>query len=89
MRYYFAPMEGVTGWLFRQAHRHWFSGVDRYFMPFLSPRQEHAFTRREASDFLPEHNRGLYAVPSCSPAARMIFFGPPECWQTWVIGRST
>ena len=59
----FAPMEGVTGWLFRQAHRHWFSGVDRYFMPFLSPRQEHAFTRREASDFLPEHNRGLYAVP--------------------------
>ena len=32
-------------------------------MPFLSPRQEHAFTRREASDFLPEHNRGLYAVP--------------------------
>ena len=63
MRYYFAPMEGVTGWLFRQAHRHWFSGVDRYFMPFLSPRQEHAFTRREASDFLPEHNRGLYAVP--------------------------
>ena len=49
MRYYFAPMEGVTGWLFRQAHRHWFSGVDRYFMPFLSPRQEHAFTRREAA----------------------------------------
>ena len=43
----FAPMEGVTGRLFREAHRAIFSGVDRYYMPFLSPTRDHVFTPRE------------------------------------------
>ena len=36
MRYYFAPMEGLTDSTYRRAHHTWFSGVDRYYMP---PRQ--------------------------------------------------
>lgn len=40
-------MEGITGALFRRTHRRFFPGVDRYFMPFLSPSQHHVFTRRE------------------------------------------
>ncbi|HWS44205.1 MAG TPA: tRNA-dihydrouridine synthase family protein [Pseudoflavonifractor sp.] len=63
MRYYFAPMEGLTGYLFRQTHAKYFPGVDRYFMPFYSPSQEHSFTRRAFQDLLPEHNDGLDAVP--------------------------
>ncbi len=63
MRYYFAPMEGLTGYLFRQTHAEYFGGVDCYFMPFYSPSQEHAFTRRAFQDLLPEHNAGLDAVP--------------------------
>ena len=63
MDLYFAPMEGITGYLFRSAHRRWFGGVDRYFMPFFTPSQEHAFTRRAFQDLLPEHNQGLNAVP--------------------------
>ncbi len=63
MRCYFAPMEGVTGYLFRQIHQKYFPGVDRYYMPFLSPRQDHSFTRRELEDVLPEHNGDVEAVP--------------------------
>jgi len=63
MKIYFAPMEGITGSLFRRVHHQFFAGVDKYFMPFLSPTQGHAFTRREWQDILPEHNRGINAVP--------------------------
>ena len=34
---YAAPMEGLTTYLWRQAHRTIFGGVDKYFTPFLSP----------------------------------------------------
>ena len=37
MRYYFAPMEGLTDSIYRRLHHAHFSGVDSYYMPFLSP----------------------------------------------------
>ena len=63
MRYYFAPMEGITSYLHRAIHRRFFPGVDRYYMPFVSPSQGHAFTKREKADLSPEHNAGVPAVP--------------------------
>ena len=35
MRYYFAPMEGLTDSVYRRLHNKYFPGVDRYYMPFL------------------------------------------------------
>lgn len=52
----FAPMEGITGRLFRNLHWRYFGGVDRYFSPFLSPNQHHVFSRKELGDVLPEGN---------------------------------
>lgn len=63
MEYYFAPMEGVTGALYRAAHHRHFAGADKYYMPFLTPTQEHVFTPRELRNAAPEHNRGFAAVP--------------------------
>lgn len=63
MPYEYAPLEGVTSALFRRAHWRWFGGVDRYYMPFLSPSQDHVFTRRELREILPEHNEGIPVVP--------------------------
>ena len=63
MRYYFAPMEGITSYLHRAIHRRFFPGMDQYYMPFVSPSQGHAFTRREKADLCPEHNAGTPAVP--------------------------
>ena len=47
---YAAPMEGLTSWLWRQAHREIFGGVDKYFTPFLSPNANLCFQRRELDE---------------------------------------
>ena len=59
----FAPMEGVTGPQFRRAHHRHFSGVDRYYLPFISPTRDHVFTPRELRNVGPEANEGIRAVP--------------------------
>lgn len=63
MRIYLAPMEGMTGLLYRQVHSRCFGGVDRYYMPFISPGQDHIFTKRDLRELDPEANSGLNAVP--------------------------
>lgn len=63
MNLYFAPMEGLTGYVYRNAHRACFGGVDKYFTPFLSPNQNHRFTAKEEKDVRPEHNEGIPLVP--------------------------
>lgn len=63
MRYYFAPLEGITGYIFRNAHSRHFPGVDKYFTPFISTNQEHRFNSRELRDVLPENNDGVTVVP--------------------------
>lgn len=63
MKYYFAPMEGITGYLYRNAHHKYFPGIHKYFTPFLAPNQHKAFGSREKNDILPEHNQDIYIVP--------------------------
>lgn len=64
MRYYLAPMEGITTYVYRKAVHDFFGdGVDKYFTPFFSPQ-----TKRHAGSFairgiLPENNEGIYLVP--------------------------
>ena len=63
MKYYFAPMEGVTTMLFRRVHAAVFGGADRYYTPFFSPTSEHLFTPRELRELSPENNTGIPLVP--------------------------
>ncbi len=60
MKLYLAPMESVTGYVFRNAFHHYYGGSDRYFTPFLTGRK---FSAREKNDILPEHNKGMNTVP--------------------------
>lgn len=60
---YFAPLEGITGYVFRQAHKKYYQGVDKYFIPFVSPTKNKELTNREKNDVLPEHNEGGIVVP--------------------------
>ena len=50
MRYYFAPMEGLTDSIYRRVHHEHFSGVDAYYMPFISPTVHRCLTNREARE---------------------------------------
>src|SRR5699024_4392227 len=54
---------GVTGYVYRNAHRKYFRGIDKYFTPFLTPKQGKGWTSREKNDVAPEHNRTLVLVP--------------------------
>ena len=63
MRYYFAPMEGITDSIYRRVHHKYFGGVDRYYMPFLSPTQHRCLTPREARELPKADSVGFCAVP--------------------------
>ena len=60
---YFAPLEGVTDAVYRRVHHAHFTGIDKYFIPFISPTQNLVLTPRERSNISPESNAGMYAVP--------------------------
>lgn len=61
--FYFAPLEGITGYTFRNVHHQYYAGMDKYFSPFLSPNQHHAINPKEKRDILPENNKGINLVP--------------------------
>ena len=63
MRYDFAPMEGLTDSIYRRAHHKYFSGVDRYFMPFLSPTIHRSLTHREDRELPMADSEAFCAVP--------------------------
>ncbi|MDY2627363.1 MAG: tRNA-dihydrouridine synthase family protein [Lachnospiraceae bacterium] len=63
MKFYFAPMEGVTGYVYRNMHHELFPGIDKYFTPFVVANQTYRFKTKEKKDVAPENNRGLYVVP--------------------------
>ena len=88
MELYFAPMEGVTGPQFRRAHHKYFSGVDRYYLPFISPTQDHVFTPRELRNVSPEANKGIPVVPQLLTKIRRILSGRRESLGKWGTGRS-
>ncbi len=61
--FYFAPMEGITIYLYRNAFAKYFDGIDKYFTPFIMPNKKRVLKTREMNDILPEHNEGLNVVP--------------------------
>lgn len=63
MKIYLAPLEGITGWIYRSAVHECFGGFDKYFIPFIKPNQMGHFSAREKKDIRAEHNIGMYAVP--------------------------
>ena len=63
MRYYFAPMEGLTDSIYRRLHHKYFPGVDRYYMPFLSPTIHRQLTHKEDRELPPAETEGFVAVP--------------------------
>ena len=63
MRYYFAPMEGITDSIYRRLHHKYFGGVDRYYMPFLSPTIHRQLTHKEDRELPMADSETFVAVP--------------------------
>lgn len=59
-----APMEGITGHVFRRVHAECFGALDRYYTPFITPpRAGSSFGGRVRREVDPAANRGLDVVP--------------------------
>lgn len=63
MEFYFAPLEGITGFTYRSLHHKYYGGVKKYYTPFLSPGHESGLGPKELRDVLPENNVGMTVVP--------------------------
>ena len=63
MQYYFAPMEGLTDSIYRRLHHKYFPGVDRYYMPFLSPTIHRQLTHKEDRELPMADSVVFSAVP--------------------------
>jgi tRNA-dihydrouridine synthase len=63
MKIYFAPLEGVTSYTFRNAYNGIFGHVDKYFAPFVAPSEKCPLTPRERRDVAPENNTVDNLVP--------------------------
>ena len=64
MKFYFAPMEGLTGYIYRNAHRTLFpAGIEKYFSPFIFANQSDSFKTRDIKDILPENNPRIVLIP--------------------------
>ena len=59
----FAPLDGITRAVYRRVWHKYFGGVDRYFIPFFSPTDQHILTNRDRREVGPENNASLPAVP--------------------------
>jgi len=56
MNLYFAPMEGITGYVYRNTHAELFGMCDRYFAPFIVPTENERISRRTLRDIIKENN---------------------------------
>ena len=63
MKIYFAPLEGITNHIFRNAYNEIYGHIDKYFAPFISPSEKCPITPRERKEVTPENNKGFYLVP--------------------------
>lgn len=86
MKYYMAPMEGLTGYIYRNAYHRCFHPMDKYFTPFLSPKSNKGLSSRELNDILPEHNQGLFVVPQILTNRWEDFLGTAEILREYGYG---
>lgn len=63
MKYYFAPMEGITGYIYRNSYNKFFDNIDKYFTPFIVPNNSRSLKTKELRDILPENNEGINIIP--------------------------
>ena len=63
MKIYFAPLEGITSYVFRNAYSSIYGNIDKFFTPFITPSEKAPMSQRERNDVAPENNNGTNLVP--------------------------
>lgn len=63
MRFYAAPMEGLTDSVYRRLHHQYFPGVCQYYTPFFSPTVHRSLTAKEERELPMAQSTGFPVVP--------------------------
>lgn len=75
MKLYFAPMEGITAYTFRNTHAQIFGGCDEYFAPFIVPSENERISRKTLRDIIKDNNTvNLRAQVLCSSGKAFVQF---------------
>ena len=75
MNLYFAPLEGITTYTFRNTHYEMFGGCDEYFAPFITPTENEKLSIKNMRDILPENNAKAPVVQAlASSSAALVDF---------------
>ena len=61
-QFYLAPMEGVTGQVYRKVYASIYDNIDKYFTPFIAPNQNRSMSSREQKEVAWENNQGRKTV---------------------------
>ncbi|MBR2404409.1 MAG: tRNA-dihydrouridine synthase family protein [Clostridia bacterium] len=59
MKLYFAPLEGITTYTFRNTHAEVFGHCDAYYAPFITPTDNEKLSLKTIRDITPERNAGV------------------------------
>ena len=73
-----APMEGITGHVYRRAHHQAFGHCDRYYTPFLT---NLGLSRKEEVEILPENNAGMDVIPQVLTNRADVFLNLARVFQ--------
>ena len=64
MQFYLAPLEGITGYIFRSTLNKYFGdGISKYFTPFMVYHEKCIFSEKDFRDITPDNNKGMRLVP--------------------------
>ena len=80
MEFYFAPLEGITSYTYRNLHHKYYSGVEKYYTPFLSPGPETGLGIKQLRDVIPENNPDILLVPQLLTNRAGDFLKSMEVW---------
>lgn len=80
----FAPLEGITGKIFRRIYNENFKGVDYYYTPFITPKEKYGLDKKDLLELDWVGNGGINLIPQVLTnraesfnlvAERLIFLG--------------
>ncbi|MBR5535651.1 MAG: tRNA-dihydrouridine synthase family protein [Clostridia bacterium] len=63
MKILFAPLEGITNFVYRNTHNEMFGHCDEYYSPFITPSEDDKVNRKGLNDIIPENNPNITIKP--------------------------
>ena len=74
IQFYLAPMESVTGYVYRNVYHAMFGDMDKYVTPFIAPSKKKILKTRERKDVAPEYNRYPISEVMIHPRLQKDFY---------------